>query len=142
MNREWLMILAMTSSATLGAIGGTGLKWARRFLLPGVLALVCIWAGLNTIRSLAMAVCMVVGFSLPYGERTPYWVKFLVACTWVASALWIGFTPWMVVAPVTFVGMFWLSNYPRTARFFPWKIVEFVSFGLVGVVVAHLISKA
>ena len=38
MNTEWLMIACMGGGGILFAVGGTGFKWARRFVLPVLLA--------------------------------------------------------------------------------------------------------
>lgn len=45
-SNEWLMIASAVSGAALFAIGGTGYKWARRFVMPVLLTLL-LWLGLN-----------------------------------------------------------------------------------------------
>ena len=78
---------------------------------------------------------------LPYGERTPYPVKALVGCTYSLPFLGIGFHPWMIVTPVLFILLFYLSN--KSGFFssaFVWKIVEFVIGVLIGITTAFFIK--
>lgn len=138
---EWLMIACMSAGGLLGAIGGTGFKPARRFILPIILGALAFLGGYEAWRCLVMAVGMIAALALPYGERTPYPVKFLVGCAFVAPTLVLGFSAWQVITPVAFIAMFKLSNSNRTAAAFSWKIVEFVTFAFVGVTVANLIQK-
>jgi hypothetical protein len=42
---EWTMIGTMTMAGALFAIGGTGFKWARRFLLPALLVFIGAFSG-------------------------------------------------------------------------------------------------
>lgn len=139
MNKEWLMIVAMGSGGILGAIGGTGFKPARRFILPTVLAALALLAGVIWWKCLILCLGLMIAFCLPYGSRTPYWGKFLVGCTFILPTAALGFSWWQVFTPVIFILMFILSNWKPTASIFFWKAVEFITFALVGVTVSSLI---
>ena len=130
----------MTGGGLLGAVGGTGWKPARRFLLPALLGVVAILAGCIWWKCLLMTIGFVGAFSLPYGERTPYWLKFLVGCAFVLPTAILGFSAWQIITPVAFIIMFFLSNWKPTAKIFFWKACEFLTFGLVGITVASFIK--
>lgn len=139
MNKEYLMIAAMGAGGILGAIGGTGYKWARRYILPAVLGGLALWSGVIWWKALILFVGFMLSSCLPYGERTPYWLKFLAGCAFVAPTLILGFSWWQIITPCAFIAMFALSNWKPTSKVFFWKAVEFLTFGLVGVTVASLL---
>ena len=139
-NPEYLMIIAMGGGGILGAVGGTGWKPARRFLLPALLGTVAILAGCIWWKCLIMAVGMVGAFSLPYGEKTPYWLKFLVGCAFVLPTAILGFSVWQIITPIIFIILFWISNTKWGQFVVKWKIWEFIVFSLVGVTVASFIK--
>lgn len=141
-DKELLMIIAMTVSPLLFMLGGWKWKWMRRFLLPVVLGGLVVLSGAEWWRCAAMASLMIGVFCLPYGERTPYWGKFLVGCLFVAPTLFIGFNIWQIITPIIFIAMFWLSNSSFWGRMFPWKIVEGTTGFLIGVTVSQLISSS
>ena len=140
MNPEYLMIIAMGGGGILGALGGTGFKYLRRFVLPVLLGTVAILAGCIWWKALLMTLGFVGAFSLPYGERTPYWLKFIVGCAFVLPTAILGFSAWQIITPIAFIAMFALSNWKPTAKIFFWKVVEFIVFALVGITVASFIK--
>lgn len=139
MNKEILMMIAMTISPLLWMLGGWHWKWLRRFLLPvclGIL-LLSVWHwGLV----LLWTITQMTTFTLPYGEKTPYWLKTVVGCTYVIPSLLFGFTIWQIVLPVVFIVTFILSNWKPTKRDFAWKICEGTTGFLIGVIVARFIG--
>lgn len=141
MNPEWWMILSMVLGGGLFAVGGTGFKWARRFLLPCLLGIIALLSGVAIWRCAAYAVTQAVTFCLPYGERTPYWLKFIVFMSYALPSLFFGFTWWQVITPVVCFGCFCLSNTAWAGRTFIWKICEFIMGSVVGITVASLIAQ-
>lgn len=137
---EWLMIAAMGASGILGAIGGTGFKWARRYILPISLGIIAWKAGFKLWRCILLAVGLSVAFCLPYGESTVWAIKVAVAASYALPTLILGVSAWQLITPAMFLLLFWLSNTPATAAMFPWKICEFLIFWTVGTTVAHLIA--
>lgn len=123
---EWVFILMMTSSVALFSIGGTGFKWARRFVLPAVLSGCLMWLGVSWWQSLLAGGGLIVAFVLPYGSVSvpSYLFKFLVGCTYGLPSLIIGYSIWVFIVPVMFTLVFWLSNWKYTAKAFTWKICE------------------
>jgi hypothetical protein len=140
MTNEWLAILIMTLSGALFAIGGTGWKPARRYVLPVLLAVTAYFSHISWWQCLGMAVTLIVALSAGYGERTPYWRKALVFAGYGLSFLWIGWTWWIVITPVVCLGLFWLSNNKLTARTFFWKAVELLYGALIGITFIVAIS--
>ena len=139
MNKEYLMIAAMGLGGILGAIGGTGFKPARRFILPFCLGVIALLGGAIWWKAIVLWLGLMIAFCLPYGSKTPYWLKCLVAITFILPTIALGFTIWQIITPVAFILMFLLSNWKLTANEFVWKIVEFITFALVGVTVAKLL---
>ena len=140
MNREILMILSMGLGGILFALGGTGFKPARRFILPLAFGAIALVSGFPWLSCLILCFGLMIAFCLPYGSKTPYWLKFLVGCSFVLPTLVLGFTIWQIITPVAFIIMFKLSNWKPTANEFVWKIVEFLTGTLIGVTIAQLIK--
>jgi hypothetical protein len=135
---EWIFIIMMTSSVALFSAGGTGFKWLRRFVLPGVLALCLFFLGVSWWQSLLAGILLINAFVMPYGDSVPaYWLKFLIFCMYSFPSLVIGWSIWAVLVPVLSTLVFWLSNWKPTAKAFTWKICEalfgfLVSLSLIG----------
>lgn len=140
MNKEWLMIASMGLGGILFAVGGTGFKPARRFILPFFLGGIALLSGVLWWKCLILCLGLMGAFHLGYGSKTPYWPKFIVGCAFVAPTLILGFTLWQIITPITFIVMFRLSNWKPLASEFVWKIVEFLTGTLIGVTVAQLIK--
>lgn len=130
MSGEYAMIIGMCAGGTLFAVGGTGYKWARRFLLPAIWALLCFIMGFNLIKCCLIFAGYAAVFSLGYGESKPYWYKMLVGISYGLPSLVLGFSVWNILIPLIFISLFVLSNTKNTAKDFPWKICEFI-FGAV-----------
>lgn len=139
--QEWLMIAAMGTGSISFAIGGTGFKFVRRFIMPIVLAIICFYAQFDVWRCAAFAVSASIVLHLGYGEKTPYWQKFFVFCGYAACTLFLGLSVWQIVTPFFIFGIFTLSNWEKTAEVFPWKICEFLMGSMIGIEVADLIGK-
>ena len=84
----------------------------------------------------------VAALCLPYGERTPYWLKAIVGCTFSLPLLFIGLNPFMAAVPVVFIVLFWLSNKAGFfASLFVWKIVEALIGMSIGVATAYFVKS-
>ncbi len=140
MNGEYLQIAAMVGGGLLFTIGGTGWKLARRFVLPVFLGILVFLAGFFWWKAIILCLGLIVALCLPYGEKTPYWAKFLAGCAFVAPTAILGFSWWQILTPVAFILMFWLSNWKPTAKIFFWKAVEFFTGGLIGITAASFIK--
>ncbi len=138
---EWLMILMMALGGSGFAIGGTGPKYVRRFILPITFGALAFWAGIEWWRCVGLGVGLCTAFHLGYGERTSYPMKFLTACSFILPTFFLGFSLWQVFTPLAFIGMFWLSNNRYWDRLFPWKIVEFLTGTFIAVTIVQLIQQ-
>ena len=141
MSKEFLMIACMGAGVVLFPLGGTGFKWARRFVLPMVLGLLAwangfpVWACAVFIVGQAFTLC------LPYGERTPYWLKAFVFASYAMPSMCFGFTVWQIFLAAGCFGLFVLSNWDKTASSFRWKVCEGAYGFLLGATIAALIGQ-
>jgi hypothetical protein len=139
--KEPLMMAAIGISPILFMLGGFRWKWLRRYVLPILLGIIAYLAQFPILNCLGYALGLAIALCLPYGERTPYWLKFVVLCAFSAPSLLLGFTAWQIVTPIVLIALFKLSNLSETSGFVPWKIWEGVAGGLVGITLSALISS-
>ena len=140
MNPEWLMIVSMGIGGILFAVGGTGPKWVRRYVMPFALGVTAYFAGIELWRCIAFWLTLTGTLHLGYGEKLPYWRKALTFIAYVLPTLFIGFTPWQPTAVLIMLGLFALSNWKLSADMFVWKICEFLMGSSLGIILAHLIG--
>lgn len=140
MNNEWLMIVTMGVGGVLFAVGGTGPKWARRYIMPFVLGITAYFAGVELWKCLAFWATLTGTLHLGYGEKLPYWRKAITFIAYVLPTLFLGFTVWQPVIAVSMLLLFLLSNIRLTANMFVWKICEFLMGAGLGIIIAHLIK--
>lgn len=137
-------LLFFAVGALLWRLGGWHWKWLRRYVLPFLLTASVAAEDMRKdapkkplLKKLVLFPALVAAFSLGYGEKHPYWRKFLVGFSWIAPALAINGFSWLrAAAPVIWISMFYLSNYEKTARYFKWHYVEIVNGGIVGMAYA------
>lgn len=148
MNGEIYIIACATLGALLFSLGGTeipffktGFKFLRREVLPICWGLLALSAGFEWWRCLAMAVCFDAAFRLPYGDRTPMWLKLIVFMSLPLSSLWLGFSIWQLQSGLICFGMFLLSNWKPTERIYSWVIACLIIGLSLGITVGQLISQ-
>jgi len=124
LDKELALILIVTISTLLWALGGKYWKGFRRIVLPILISFVGLSLGLAVGKLVLYSLIHWGVTSLPYGEKTPYWVKSLVGCSYVAPSLIFGFTLWQVILPTAFIVTFILSNWKPTSKDFTWKACE------------------
>ena len=130
---ELILMIGVTGSGLLFALGGTYLKALRRFLMPIMLFICLILMGINIwLSAIAMGVLCGV-LHLGYGESTPWWGKAVVAISYALPALIVGWTWWSLILPPSFLIMFLLSNIPIFSTSFTWKCVEIMTGTLIGI---------
>lgn len=140
MNPEWYMIACMGIGGVCFAVGGTGPKWVRRFLMPVLLGFIAAISGFLWYLAVGYAITQSIVLCLPYGERTPYWLKLLVFISFALPSLFFGFTWFQPITALVCFGCFCLSNWKPTAQTFVWKICEFIMGSMIGITVASLIA--
>ena len=123
--KEFLYIGMMTAGVLLFALGGTGFKWARRFVFPGVMAVLLYFHG-GVFPLMILSSCLLLAFILcmGYGESKTWLYRGLVFASYALPSLLIGWSYWAGILVVGTIGMFALSNFKPTEISFPWKLVE------------------
>lgn len=137
---EWNYIIAAPLAAMLFAIGGTGFKWARRYVLPVCLGILCIVNGIVWWKAALVTFLSVTSYCLPYGESLPQeFLKFLVFTSYFASLLVIGVSGWMIISPIILMFMFSASNQPWGEKLVAWKVWELTAGFLIGITLGGLL---
>ena len=146
MNIEILGLITIITSGVLFRLGGMGFppfkKGWRRFILPIFLGIIGIMASQHKIELLCAVIGSGVAFSLPYGSKTPYWLKCIVAVTFTLPVLFLGFTIWIIIVPILFITLFILSNWKKTQGEFGHAITEIltgIGIGITWARVLHLV---
>ncbi|MFA5186900.1 MAG: hypothetical protein WC551_10510 [Patescibacteria group bacterium] len=134
-------------SWALFALGGTqisdktpGWKGWRRFILPVFYLLAILLAG-HPVAAVLVAGMAVIAYVQPYGDRTSWFLKFLVGCGYACIGLPLGWSAWNVVTALGFITLFALSNFALTRKIVVWKICEGFFGLLVGIQVAYQLIK-
>jgi len=133
------MIVLLTLGPMLWMIGGTFWKPARRFVWPVIagitlVGLVSWWVWAGVVATMIGTAC------LPYGERTPWWLKNMVFASLGAHVIWLDpiFGLWWALG-MGIIGSCLMLLSKRFNRF-TWKVVESI-FGLsqaVGIILGVL----
>lgn len=148
MNPEIYIILSAVFGAGLFALGGTdikiggrGYKWIKRELLPLIWAGLALMAGFEWWRCLGMAIAYDACFRLPYGDRTPKYLKFIVFMAYPLPSLFLGFNIWQLYVGGLCFGFWALSNWKPTARMFEWVIACLLMGFFLGTCIGQLIAQ-
>lgn len=148
MSGELYIIACAVSGCFLFALGGTeiplfgkGFKWLRREVLPLIWGILAFMAGIELWRCLVFAVCQDGVFRLPYGDRTPTWLKLVVFLTYPLPSLLFGLTIWQAYVGAICFLMFVLSNWKPTEKIFSWVISCLIMGFLLGIMVGQILSN-
>ena len=137
---EWNYIILAPIAALLFAIGGTGYKWARRFVLPAVLLVMCWLNGLSWWQFIGVGVASMIAYCLPYGDSLgdKWWgwvLRSLVVTTYFAALLFAGFSWILIISPCILIAMFAISK----MGLLTWKIWELTAGFLIGITLGGLL---
>jgi hypothetical protein len=141
MDKELLQIIAIGTSVILFMLGGYKWKWLRRYLLPFTLGVISVLGGYNVLKASLMTICLSISLHLPYGEKTPYWIKALTFIAIFGSTLWLGFTYWQIIGAVLALVLFKISNTKWGENIVFWKAWEAITGGLIGITISNLIGR-
>lgn len=139
MDVELAYIIIVPLDSFLWMLGGKYHKGLRRYGVPLVHLTALVLAKAPLAPALIHALLLGAALSLGYGESKSWWQRSLVALAFFYAFGILGFTWWMVIMPVAFMTMFYLSNWKPTARIFSWKIVEGLMGALMGVTLCQLL---
>jgi len=137
---EWNYILIVPISAMLFAIGGTGFKWVRRYILPIFLGCMVMLNGMAWWQAFCLTLGLGIAFSLPYGDSVNWDIRCIVLILYSFPTFVLGVTAWQVVYPLLLIFYFLMSRLNLTAKLFPWKGWELLAGSGMGFIVSLLIS--
>jgi hypothetical protein len=132
---ELILKLIPATTSALFALGGTGFKWARRFLLPVCVTIVLLMGSKSHWLSLLVGLLLIGSMHLPYGDSLKgfAWVRYIVFATFFAPFLLLAITPWILVSYLITSGLFIVSNSKWGEKLVPhWCWEPIVGF-LVGI---------
>ena len=131
---EPLIIMLIASGVLCWMVGGTGAKWVRRFLWPAIVASVLGISGQTWGSSIMVSFFVALSATLPYGDRTPRWLRSAVFLAVASPGLLLNLKIWpfVLIAWVLLMGAFIAS---RKWNWFTHKIWE----GFTGFLQASLI---
>lgn len=137
---EWNFIILAPIGAACFAIGGTGFKWMRRFVLPAIMVLLCLINGIVWWQWLAMGICSIIAYCLPYGDSlgNNWWsgiLRSLVIASYFGALCWIGISWFMLIAWGLLTFMFIISKLGSLT----WKVWELTTGFLIGITLASLL---
>ena len=135
---EWIIIGVVSLSGILFAVGGTGFKWTRRFVMPVVLAIGAFLLGIVWWKCLVSFFLTVGAMHLGYGEHHPLWYKALTILSFALCLLPLasGLNGLLtLIVPLVFGTGYWLS---RKYNWWAWKLTELATGGSLGFTVVLL----
>lgn len=91
---ETTIIALLAAGGVLWAVGGSGLKFLRRFLWPVLCAGLLAFSGVSLLTSLGVCLGLIVVSSAPYGDSTPWPLRIAVFAALPAPALAINMNAW------------------------------------------------
>jgi len=130
-------LIAFIIGASLWRMGGVKGKWWRRYILPFCITIYTLIVKQNFIY-LLMFPLLAGAFSLPYGEKHPYWQKFLAGLAWILPAVIFNQTWIALIVPFIWIGLYKLSNTKPYSNIFLWWVVEVLVGGMIGVSYVHV----
>lgn len=119
--KEYAFIIVPAVAWVLFALGGTGFKWARRFVLPLFLGVAGAILGLSVLKAILLVLVLIVALCLPYGSNSPIFVRILTISAYSAAFLVVKVSPFCLIPALTFGLLYWLS---LKYNWLTWKIVE------------------
>lgn len=137
---EWVMIGLMGAGALCWPIGGTGFLPVRRFLWPGLAAILLVFGHVPLLTAAVVGLTILVTCILPYGDRTPWPVKWLVFTSYGLPVCWLDWQFglwWTLGCGIVLTGLMLLSHrYNRVTH----KVWEFTAGALqaIGIVLGAL----
>ena len=122
---EPLVMVLMIAGPTLWMLGGYKWKGWRRIVWPILLAVVLVGGGgpLSLWKVVLATSIVAVTVALPYGDRTPNWLRPVVFGSYALPAVALNFSMWPSVPVVGLLlwGLYWAT---RRWNQVTWKLWE------------------
>lgn len=125
MTKELALAIMPAAGWLLWALGGTGYKWARRFVLPILLGVLALLLEVSWFRVVLTVILSIGALCLPYGSKSPIWQRILTGLTFSVCLLPLKLSFLVLIPSAVFGLTYWLS---LRFNWFTWKIAE----GLTG----------
>jgi len=148
MNPELHMVLMPAYCWFLFSLGGTqitkdnkikGQKWIRRFLLPALISIHCLFV-VAWWQALLVGGVAMIAFCMGYGTKHSDLERFIVACMYGVISLPIGLSVWNAICVAIFLLFFFASNTKYLSKVFTWKLCEGMFGFSVGVSISYLLA--
>jgi hypothetical protein len=132
---ELILKLFPSLTSALFAIGGTGYKFVRRFILPLSVTILLLSGNTNTLMSVLVGLLLIGSMHLPYGDslKELQWVRYIVFGTFFLPFALMGWTVWILVSWLITCILFIISNSKWGEKLVPHWIWEPIVGFLVGI---------
>ena len=132
---EWNYIIIAPVCSILFAIGGTGYKWVRRFMMPLFIAFLGAVGGRHEVLMLGVGVGIGFTMHLGYGNSVNWAIRCLVITSYFIPMLLLGFSWCLVVFPPILIVLFWMSR----KGWVTWKVWELTAGFLIGIAIGSVL---
>ena|SRR3990167_4523217 len=136
---ESLTLILLIVTPLLYSLGGMFFKPIRRYGIPLLFIVASLLSGSFSIKVVLSILLLCGALHLGYGEKSSWLKKVIYAVAITAPSLIIRFNFWAVILPVVFLGTFYLSNKPKWQYIFNWRISEFLTSGVLGVLYSQIL---
>jgi len=136
MNRELALITLPAISWLLFSLGGYNWKGWRRYVLPLVFVAYTYAFGHSIHQYVLIGLWSCFVFHLGYGESTSWIWRLVVGFLFGSIGSVIALSAWQFIIPITWIVLYYLSNWEKTAKVVTWKFVEGIIGALIGVSIA------
>ena len=136
---ESLTLTLLILTPLLYSLGGMFFKPIRRYGIPLLFIIVSLLAGSFSIKVVLSILLLCGALHLGYGENSNWLKKVIYALAITAPSLVIKFNFWAIILPVVFLGTFYLSNKPKWQYIFNWRISEFLTSGVLGILYSQIL---
>ena len=128
--KELHIMILLGAGPIMWMLGGFKWKWIRRFLWPATVAVVLLVAHTPTNRVLLVTASMVVVNIFPYGDKTPWFVRWIVFSLYAIPACFIGVKSLFFSVPTCEIVLSGLMYISKKFNWASWKVWE-ASAGLL-----------
>lgn len=137
---ENLILVCLIGTPLLYSLGGMFWKPLRRFGIPLLYLGVALVAQTININVSLMCLALCAALHLGYGDHSNWFMRIVYAIAITAPSLIVGFNFWAIILPIVFLGTYYLSNQPKWANVFNWRICEFLTGAFMGILYSQVLG--